>query len=100
MDAKHTPTPWTFSAGYIRNADTRIVVCRSVFNDGQALADIDFIVRACNAHDDLVATLTYCLAWFEKEGGEDVAIIIDDKNRRMLDVARIRTAIAKATATT
>jgi hypothetical protein len=74
--AKHTPTPWTASEMTMSRRDWLTLnphdgyaiqtVCRNSnvvaavwAEDGVEEKDnAAFIVRACNAHDDLVATLT------------------------------------------
>lgn len=67
----HTATPWKLNAKYVRdedciyieseNADRSIgqtSAVATVFNDGDnAAANAAFIVRACNAHGDLVKAL-------------------------------------------
>jgi hypothetical protein len=59
MSAEHTPTPWrVYISGGIVTAHDEYV---PVFN----AANESFIVRAVNAHDDLVATLKHALDLFE-----------------------------------
>lgn len=67
MTTQHTPTPWVIESqarvsahsivdvDCIPIAEVRIVG-RSEGGRGTA-ADVEFIVRACNAHDELVAAL-------------------------------------------
>ena len=68
-ETKHTPLPWAVNGPVYQEDDTD---CVSVFSGGeaekrplraqgdnpkQALANADFIVLACNAHDDLLEAL-------------------------------------------
>ena len=93
--AAHTPGPWkvrvnsgrygpTGSMGQIHNGDASKPIGNVV------LADAEFIVRACNAHDDLLAalrdTLTICLERGHKLGLDDGGPVMD----------KARAAIAKA----
>ena len=60
---EHTPTPWFVMHGTdIMHGDkaTRHASVDKLWADGgtQACANAAFIVRACNAHDELVAALT------------------------------------------
>jgi hypothetical protein len=61
MEAKHTATPWTLigKQGTAIWAGDEIVatVEGSRTNHATARATAEFIVLACNAHDDLVAAL-------------------------------------------
>lgn len=59
-NTKHTPTPWNVEGRgnakarcFIEAGEFRIVECVTRDHDANAA----FIVRACNAHDDLVAAL-------------------------------------------
>lgn len=49
MTPEHTPTPWSVSGNMIWDANNYHVASCNVNNDAA------FIVRACNAHDELVA---------------------------------------------
>lgn len=65
METKHTPLPWEAlkggpivhqreSDGYVYVADTD--VCTNVYHPSRDLikANAEFIVKACNCHDDLL----------------------------------------------
>ena len=57
--SKHTPTPWTVAKherGLVRAQGRTIVVVRETGNQ-DIDANAEFIVRACNAHEDLLAAL-------------------------------------------
>lgn len=66
--SKHTPTPWSIAPGsrpikgfqpqdyQIGNVNHSSCVAW-VFHSENSTEDAKFIVRACNAHDDLVAAL-------------------------------------------
>lgn len=66
-ESKHTPTPWRFDDNhmYVYCGDHVIVTCNDPSTAVGGLsaeeieANAEFIVRACNAHDDL---LTACEA--------------------------------------
>lgn len=54
METKHTPTPWSGNGTQIVGVDNGYDVhIASVLQK----SDRDFIVRACNAHEELVAIL-------------------------------------------
>lgn len=61
---KHTPTPWILSKGNfcIRVANGPVVCEASehgnTWSNEQDWANLEFIARACNAHDELVTRLT------------------------------------------
>lgn len=71
MTQKHTPTPWKIDTALdgkpiiFADADGGHVVCQMAYergeNDYGAFTNheinAEFIVRACNSHDDLVAAL-------------------------------------------
>lgn len=57
-EKKHTPTPWKFSPWHIEEGPSAVrapaghIVCTTASD-----ADAELIVRAVNAHDDLVKAL-------------------------------------------
>jgi hypothetical protein len=51
----HTPAPW-LAEHFIVRAQDKFIVART-----NATGDAEFIVRACNAYDDLLAALKECL---------------------------------------
>lgn len=68
MTTNHTPTPWEIrehNYGNVRGAHGLFMVGNNApiadgiygRNISEADANADFIVKACNAHDDLVAVL-------------------------------------------
>lgn len=58
MSAQHTPTPWSVDRGLvIRDAEGKWVANVDGGNDAVSKTRAAFIVRACNAHDDLVEAL-------------------------------------------
>ncbi len=95
----HTPTPWVVDAvsdanGYrtIRtddgsiHGDTDVQPIATVYRNMVRL-NAEFIVTACNAHDDLVETLERIAATCSSYGNKDA--------ERMRNIARA--ALAKAT---
>jgi hypothetical protein len=74
MSTKHTPGPWAFRHGsivawfedrHIRLADI------PDHDDNEQNANGEFIVRACNAHDGLLAALQRMVEVFDGPGGTD-----------------------------
>ena len=65
---KHTPTPWSYqhkSDAYthiIRGPNNRFICQFHQSTDDTTKANAAFIVRACNAHDQLVEALELALA--------------------------------------
>lgn len=61
----HTPTPWNWHGPYMTgaykvsamDAEDKLALRLYVEPSSNAEADAKFIVRACNAHDELVAAL-------------------------------------------
>lgn len=60
MDQKHTPTPWQLNTHWSRSS-VKVFVdiggVRTSFVECANPADGEFIVRACNAHEQLAAAL-------------------------------------------
>jgi hypothetical protein len=93
MSTQHTPTPWQVDASKhsVSIVADRFCVAQTATaqtgNVAPAEANAAFIVRACNAHDELVAALRELL-WTEQ---------FDDDDPRLI-AARLqsRAALAKA----
>lgn len=100
MNTKHTPGPWVVE----QQADTTPVITYQARDiavietaHGDSKANAAFIVRACNAHDDLLAALAKCvdaLLNVPVVGGIYDQQHSDTHMRATLDA---RAAIAKAT---
>ena len=64
MNTDHTPTPWKLSKNNIldSNGDS---IAHVNFGDGEIMAfnDAAFIVRAANAHEELLAACKESLDW-------------------------------------
>ncbi len=89
--SKHTPTPWVneLSAdGSIRQEETGRSICEFPYDWPEDKFNAAFIVRACNAHDELVAAL--------ESIAEGCSFPADDVQKAIRD--RARTALAKASA--
>lgn len=85
MKTQHTPTPWHLSEpplkeNFIYDEDGLLIADVNGFFKREAAensANADFIVRACNAHDELVEALEnlqhadgcYCEASFSSHAG-------------------------------
>jgi hypothetical protein len=89
---QHTPVPWTFDSRDLRNDGMTIhapdgVIAKipllGAYPSKEELANGAFIVRACNAHAEMLAALR------ELENANDLAMVRDFKRT-------IRAAIAKA----
>lgn len=106
-ETAHTPTPWTVTRSkletdgafdYAISADGVLVLAETFGRDAKggwppSQANAEFIVRAVNAHDDLLMALKLLLSLCEA-GGDP----FDEPGRPT--VARARAAISKATAPT
>ena len=98
MNARHTPTPYTVDDSPRRTririvnvAGTPVATidCASA-NTREAKETAAFIVKACNAHDELVATLSRLVAESTHHDGAEY----EDGEWLALDAARA--ALAKA----
>lgn len=63
-ESKHTPGPWKLapmahghSVHIEGGKDTETIASAWATKNEQAIANAEFIVRACNAHDDMLAAL-------------------------------------------
>jgi hypothetical protein len=61
MSAEHTPTPWYISGKSTIRRGSNDWIGYVHWRNGAANAE--FIVRACNAHDNLVAALREARGW-------------------------------------
>lgn len=97
MEAKHTPTPWTLKTEDVENpaihsASTgKIAVWCEGSDPNEDAGNAALIIRAVNAHDDLVAAL---------KRAENALVIASDKDRiwkieQEIALAIIRRALAK-----
>lgn len=105
MEAKHTATPWMVDATTetveIRQAEPTLdgifqvypIIARipTTFDRPieQAKQDAEFIVRACNVHDDLVSTLKIIKSMVDSDRG------VDGHDLEVISL-NIRAALAKA----
>lgn len=102
-DAKHTPTPWRVEL--YGNSVPGYDVCDRISgakftghcaHHGLSEPDARFIVRACNAHEKLVAALESALEYFE-----DRQDVVDGPygepapNKEMRLVQELRAALSK-----
>jgi hypothetical protein len=92
VGAVHTPTPWEIyeggAIGHGKNYGIKGVAEAHLWPD-----DAAFIVKACNAHDDLVAIAREALAVVEHGGG---SFAMGEKGKNYGIEDRIKAALAKA----
>jgi hypothetical protein len=98
---EHTPwsatrqtfvTPYVTRYATIRDADENIMVVLTIHDDADKLDKIlQNIVRACNAHDDLVAALREMINWNMAEPDANPSAYCEA-------MERARAALAKAEA--
>ena len=110
--ARHTKLPWMICTypndprhGLGIVARNGAVVIADLWHGGCDTADAAFIMLACNAHDELVAALTFALAhveelrdaWSRGAISEHDSFTGGTRSNRNVDVeVRIRAALAKA----
>jgi len=92
--SKHIPTPWVIKAHNtiykpaIYSEDRLVSTIRGGFTtEAEEYANAEFIVRACNAHDELVAALEGILYNFLRE---------TDVSDCKLEIFNAKAALAKA----
>lgn len=91
--SKHTPIPWSVDhncTSFIIDADG--VTVAQVEDD----ADAEFIVRACNSHDDLLEALKE-LVKLDDEGEQAFVDMGIQREPEHPSIRKARSAIAKAT---
>lgn len=103
MNAQHTPTPWTADDGAVWYGDRPIRVliadCSPAGGNDHAIGDATFIVRACNAHDELVAALREIAQMQPGQPKLDMSAKVGDANAVAFDYQRIaRAALARVNA--
>lgn len=94
MNVQHTPGPWSAKDSVNVYHEGRHIADCGCHTEGVPLhiglenaANAAFIVRACNAHDELVEALTLCLSALDEYAGRSGAL----EERRLA-----RAAIKKA----
>ena len=101
---KHTPTPWNYSSGMVwAGRGEEIAVARAARDDEATSpcerdANAEFIVRACNAHDELLEALRSIVVDADRLIAETPRHALSQPYTVLLDQARA--AIAKATTET
>ncbi len=86
--SEHTPIPWKAHSRYAeilsgldRNGCVAVFRDSGLITKAEAMANRDFVLRACNSHDDLLAALELaeqgseglcpvCLEWYEEHGSD------------------------------
>jgi hypothetical protein len=64
----HTPTPWTANLSCVFSGKNCIAVCDTDNDTRERMQDnAAFIVKAVNAHDDLVAAAKMALRTYERD---------------------------------
>jgi hypothetical protein len=100
MSAAHTPTPWAVDdRGLIHEPFFGGDIFAQVYERNRE-ANAAFIVRAVNAHDDLVAALEDARGRLQVYAGfkDSDRVIPSAVDNRLKDLASINAAIAKAQA--
>ena len=73
--AKHTPGPWSFNGAATISAESKFIAVVAIDKRYTLLeipevreqqANAEFIVRACNSHDELVGVVNELVAWLGK----------------------------------
>lgn len=90
MNAKRTPAPWRHSANQIVSGATEVCEMSEQYEYGVRKANAQFIVTACNAHDDLVAALEWWQSQMESDACDDMGKLLDEMS------AKARAALARA----
>jgi len=89
---KHTPTPWELYAdSYIQGSDKKDVL-KVIWTDERHDANAAFIVKACNAHDELFKAAQNVLEVFTR--GLDGTPV--DPEIDMNSLAELQRAVDKA----
>ncbi len=92
--AKHTPVPWKRHddvGELIMAEETLVCLCVGGLPEGVAAANAEFIVLACNAHEDLVKACKLIDDWLELP-----AFSIYGPAKLTKASAAVRAALAKA----
>ncbi len=100
--ADHTPTPWSYShlqpKGYAVHAGN-VTIChlpareQTILDpmDEEAVANLKYIVRACNSHTQLVETLEAILIYAKSmEGGTMPAPVVAIRDTAHIALAKAR----------
>ena len=69
-DTQHTPVPWSLEyRRWITSGDVYIARIHDVskIGEAEAVANAEFIIRACNSHDALLEALEMALRMMEGE---------------------------------
>jgi hypothetical protein len=95
MEAKHTELPWEANGPRIYSPGKTLITTVAHFRDqDEEKANAEFIVHACNAHDDLVEALGYCKSWFEKHS--PTALLLNGKAAEHPMLTCVNVALTKA----
>lgn len=94
MTTLHTPTPYVIADVFIYSKTTNNVLFAT---KGLSKADQQFIVRACNAHEELLGALKCLKHEFSTQQYVRLMVNSDEGELIMRDIiARVDAAIAKA----
>jgi hypothetical protein len=102
--AEHTPTPWEYIDGEIRPASQGdrllLVGIRTPMTAGswmeEGRANAAFIVRAANAHTDLVGALQVMMEWAREVSDQSLDSEPSMRQNYREDCAFAREALSKA----
>ena len=76
-DTQHTPVPWSIGKRrWITSGDLDIARIHSVskIGEGEAVANAEFMIRACNSHDALLEALERLVEWESVIGGDIIQL--------------------------
>lgn len=98
--AKHTPVPWSINHDIHAKSICRdepftdIAVCfgsegqRSTPSSDEGDSNAEFIVLACNAHEDVVKALEAFFEWYDKPSVDGELVLASELLRAALAKAR------------
>jgi len=92
-DLQHTPTPWSIGKRrWVTSGDVDIARIHSVskIGEAEAVANAEFIIRACNSYYALLTAIQEVLYSYEDDSDTDLAIKLE------LPMEDLQAALAKA----
>jgi hypothetical protein len=94
----HKPTPWHHNSSLTilsgRNTHIATMAPETRVSKEEMLANRDFIIKACNAHDELVAAVKAFLAYDADDHSDGVGVMLNYNDA----LVKAKAAIAKVEA--